>query len=50
MQNCFISADRNALGDSGESQFDAILFYLPAMVIHSDTIPILRHSRQGAVV
>ena len=27
-----MTADRNLLGDSGESKFDAILFYLPAMV------------------
>jgi hypothetical protein len=32
VRNCFVTADRNLLGESGESNFDAILFNLPGMV------------------
>ena len=34
VQNCFLTADRNLMGDSSESKFDAILYFLPGLVIN----------------
>jgi hypothetical protein len=32
VQNCFLTADKNLFGESAEAKFDAILFYMPALV------------------